>query len=647
MQAVLALVTSLVLGDLAPGPWRAYLRSPNGDIPFQLELLRRGEEWTAAITNGAERIEVPDVRVDGAKVEIAFPHYDSRIDAKIERDGTVLSGEWSKRSGADAWKRMAFFATSGDAPRFPPHEHGEDEPTPDVSGRWYVRFSKSKEPAVALFETAANGELRGTFLTSTGDHRYLAGSLDGSVLRLSCFDGAHAFLYEARVGAGAREIDGRFQSGEAWNERWIASRDERASLQGEMSLAKWKAGFALGSLAYPGLDGTLVELDGPSLAGKPRILQLSGSWCPNCQDETAYLAQLERKHREKGLVVLALCFEVTGDRERDAAQAARMRARHGAEYPFLLAGSSDKALAAQAFPALDRVHAFPTTLFVDRSGIVRAVHSGFSGPATGAAHADLAARFERLTAEILEAPADASALEGILLSHAWRDDRQRHLIEISRRADGRIESVAHELTRFDGPTATEPVARGEVVCSATSARIGSTTFVFEPRTKTLLDPSDASHRLVSSARAPFPSIDGQGEPSAEATAALLSSSDPVARREAAYWLVHGIVATQMAPPDEVVPFDPGLAVNLLPLLDDTDGFARATGSWAVGALRLDGVREKLEANLAHGFAPVRIEAARALGALRAREAKTALAARANDLDPRVRAAVAEALRALE
>lgn len=647
MHAVLALVTSLALGELAPGPWRAFLRSPNGDIPFQLELARRGDAWTAAITNGAERIDVPDVRVDDAKVEIAFPHYDSKIEAKIERDGTVLSGEWSKRSGADAWKRMAFVATSGDAPRFPPHEHGQGEATPDVRGRWYVRFSKSKEPAVALFETAPNGELRGTFLTSTGDHRYLAGSLEGALLRLSCFDGAHAYLYEARVAEGAREIDGRFQSGEAWNERWLASRDERASLQGEMSLAKWKDGFALGSLAYPGLDGALVELDGPSLADKPRIVQLAGSWCPNCQDETAYLAALERKHREKGLAVVALCFEVTGDRERDTAQAARMRARHGAEYPFLLAGSSDKALAAQAFPALDRVHAFPTTLFVDRSGVVRAVHSGFSGPATGEAHKDLTARFERLVAEIVAAPANASALEELLLAHSWRDDRERHLIEFTRRADGKIESVSHELTRFDGPTATEPVARGEVVCSATSARIGAKTFVFEPRTKTLLDPSDASHRLVTSARAPFPSIDGQGEPSAEATAALLSSTDPVVRREAAYWLVHGIVSTQMAPPDQVVPFDPGLAVNLLPLLEDADGFARATASWAVGALRTDGVREKLEKNLAHGFAPVRIEAARALGALRAREAKAALTACANDLDPRVRAAVAEALRALE
>ena len=42
---------------------------------------------------------------------------------------------------------------------------------------------------------------------------------------------------------------------------------------------------------------------------------------------------------------------------------------------------------------LDRIRSFPTTLFVDQSGTVRAVYSGFSGPATGDAHTKLKQQF--------------------------------------------------------------------------------------------------------------------------------------------------------------------------------------------------------------------------------------------------------------
>src|SRR6185436_2931856 len=110
----------------------------------------------------------------------------------------------------------------------------------------------------------------------------------------------------------------------------------------------------------------------------------------------------------------------TGEFERDAQQIARLKERCGARYPILLAGPSDKEKARAAFPALEKILAFPTTVFLHRDGRVRAVHSGFSGPGTGADHAELCADFEKLVDELLAEPApDESATWKILAADHW------------------------------------------------------------------------------------------------------------------------------------------------------------------------------------------------------------------------------------
>jgi hypothetical protein len=54
-------------------------------------------------------------------------------------------------------------------------------------------------------------------------------------------------------------------------------------------------------------------------------------------------------------------------------------------------------------PALDRFYAFPTTIFIDRKGNVRKIHTGFTGPATGRLYTEFAdevrATLDQLVAE--------------------------------------------------------------------------------------------------------------------------------------------------------------------------------------------------------------------------------------------------------
>ena len=157
-------------------------------------------------------------------------------------------------------------------------------------------------------------------------------------------------------------------------------------------------------MVYPDLDGRPRSLADPEFAGRARIVEIFGSWCPNCSDATAYLVELDREYRERGLSIVGLAFEMTGDFERDAAQVRVYAEHHRIDFPLLVAGVSDKGKASESFPLLDRIRSYPTTIFMHADGRVRAVHQGYTGPATGEAYAELRERFRELVEELLREP---------------------------------------------------------------------------------------------------------------------------------------------------------------------------------------------------------------------------------------------------
>jgi thiol-disulfide isomerase/thioredoxin len=400
---------------LAPGPWRATLTSPGGELPFLLEFDAEADGSTdaralqAVIRNGEERIPVQVLRWEDGALVFDLRHYNAQILAHAERGGTRLSGEWMKQRSEERWERLPFAAEAGEHPRFLPSAGGLAGAGANaalLSGRWAVRFSSSLDPAVGLFEVAADGSATGTFLTSTGDYRYLAGRQDGRRLRLSCFDGAHAFLFTAELRSDG-ELLGDFWSGSNWHEPWTARRDEHAALPDAFAQSTWTGPQDLSALAFPDLDGTLRTLDDPLYAGRARLVQLFGSWCPNCHDASEELVRLHERYGPQGLSILGLAFEISGDHERDATQVRAYAKRHRVTWPLLVAGLADKSEATRALGVLDRVRSFPTTIFLHGDGRVRAVHSGFSGPATGAAFLEQRAQFEALIEELLAEEPDA------------------------------------------------------------------------------------------------------------------------------------------------------------------------------------------------------------------------------------------------
>jgi len=379
------------------GPWRAWLSTPGGELPFGLTLTQSpAGEWAATISNGPERIEVPVVSVEGDSVVLDIDYYDSKIEARVEDAGRSLAGTWSKRRALEEVATMEFRAMAGELPRFWPirHERGtEIRPLTDLDGDWRVEFAADRIGAVARFAVDDEGRVTATFLTPTGDYRYLDGVFDGNLLRLSCFDGAHAFLFTAEF-SGDSVLKGEFFSGAHWHDTWTARRDPTVRLADPWRLTGARPAADLGSLSYLTPDGAPVTLADPRFAGTVRLIELFGTWCPNCTDATAYLKELHERYADKGLSIVGLAFEVTGDPERDAAQVKKYAERFAVPYPLLLAGVSDKKYAASVFPLVSKVNAYPTFVFLDREGRIRSIYTGFSGPATGEDHARMRREFE-------------------------------------------------------------------------------------------------------------------------------------------------------------------------------------------------------------------------------------------------------------
>ncbi len=375
------------------GLWNAEIESPGGGIRFGLKVQRLEGKWSAFIVNGQEQIPIPQVHVSDSKIQFRISHYDSEITAASHDSWQKLSGTWRKRRGKQEWVEMQFSATRQGKEVF-------NSPK-EFLGRWSVEFESNEDPAVAVFGLqSGSNRIAGTFLTTTGDYRYLDGAVVNGELVLSCFDGAHAFLFRGKLNPSG-EIEGEFWSSDSWHEKWVARKDPHAKLPDAFQLTKIADLNQLQLLAFPDLQGVRKRLDAPEFAGKARIVYVFGSWCPNCHDAGKYLAELKTQYRDQELSILGLAFELTGDFERDANQVRIYLQRHGVDYPVLIAGLADKVKASESLPLLDRVRSYPTMIFIDKTGQVRAVHTGFTGPATGSEYLLLKNKFETLIDSML------------------------------------------------------------------------------------------------------------------------------------------------------------------------------------------------------------------------------------------------------
>lgn len=395
-------VEQITTTDLPTGYWQAAITLPGGDIETGIEIAEDDGSYSVSLVNGQERVLIDDVRYLDGELVLRFPAFNNEIRAVLT-DGS-LKGALTLIKRFGATQEMPFAATPGGAATA---EEGA-QANHDMSGRWAVRFHDSDgSDSSSIGEFAQRGSrLFGTFLNPNGDHRFLAGHVRGDDFHLSTFDGSHAFIFSGSINGEGKIVNADFWSGTSWHQKWSGERNDSVELPDAFSRTFLNPGYDRFEFSFPNEGGVVISIDDERFQDKVVMVSLAGTWCPNCNDEAAFLAPFHKQYRDRGLEVVSLMFEHFEDATVASEQVRLFRDKHGIEYDTLIAGISDKAEAGKTLPALSSVLAFPTTIFIDRSGRVRQIHTGFTGPGTGEHYVALQSQFTALVTELLAEPPD-------------------------------------------------------------------------------------------------------------------------------------------------------------------------------------------------------------------------------------------------
>jgi thiol-disulfide isomerase/thioredoxin len=387
--------------QLSTGIWRATLHYQEKELPFNFHVVRDAEGgFDMYIINARERLHLDDVFLRGDSVIIPLHIFDASFEAKLSGDS--LQGIFIKHY--DRENTIPFTAVAGQSFRF---KKGRSSHTsPDFSGKYRVQFFNAADTtdAIGIF-LQKKDSLTGTFLTATGDYRFLQGNVVNDTLHLSAFDGNHAYLFVA-ASSGKDEMEGYFYSGRTKKTLWRATRDDNAALPDPESLTFLKPGYEKIDFTFPDPDGNPVSLNDDRFKDKVVILQLSGTWCPNCMDETKFLAPWYDKNKDRGVEIIGLAYERKDDFEYARDRVRKMMEKLSVNYQYVIAGTNDKTKASQSLPMLNRIVSFPTTIFIDKQKNVKKIHTGFTGPGTGEYYEQFIEDFNETVNELLkEAPA--------------------------------------------------------------------------------------------------------------------------------------------------------------------------------------------------------------------------------------------------
>lgn len=396
--AVICLLTacSAPKTELKTGTWRATIRIQGKQLPFTLTVDRdEADQYQLTVHNAEENIvlDLPTFRNDSLFVD--FQTFDAGFRAAIRRDSLI--GEFVIHYAENY--RLPFVAVAGQTHRFALAEG--TSPSTDFSGKYAVQFFNEKNTVSALGVVAQRGNhATGTFLTPTGDYRYLEGNVVGDTLWLSAFDGNHLFIFNAVKNGDT--LRGTQWLGRARNRPWMGIRNDQAQPPSSSTLTYLKDGYDRLSFSFPDINGVNVGLDDPRFKGKAVIVQILGTWCPNCLDETRFLVEWYNRNKHLGVEVVGLAYEQKADFTYAAGRVKKMVDKLAVPYPILIAGTNDTQQASSTLPALNQVIGFPTTIFIDRTGKVAAIHTGFSGPGTGAYYEATKQKFDEQVKTMLQ-----------------------------------------------------------------------------------------------------------------------------------------------------------------------------------------------------------------------------------------------------
>jgi thiol-disulfide isomerase/thioredoxin len=392
----LAIAGALSAAPTLPTLWEASVVVNEVEIPFRFEL-QQGEDRSpiGAFFNGDERVRSTSGAWKDGALTLEFAHYATKLEAKW--DGSTLTGTYG-RTGRPPYAFRAKPWTRSEVSE-QPDGHTETK-VPSIAGQWEIAVKSPKgESAWKLFVRQSGPEVSASILRVDGDTGLLTGSWKGGQFVLSHFSGARPSLLEIKPNA-----DGSLTLVQNAKTTYSAVKSSEAREKGLPEPADPTRWTSVADPTQPlrfrakDLNGVEISDSDPRFAGKVVLVNITGSWCPNCHDEAPFLAEIYRKYRKQGLEIVAVSFEEA----EQLADPTRLRAfikQYGLEYPVLLGGEPADLKA--VLPQAVNLNTWPATFFIGRDGLVRGAHAGFASKATGEEHVRVKAEFQHKIESLL------------------------------------------------------------------------------------------------------------------------------------------------------------------------------------------------------------------------------------------------------
>lgn len=390
------------LPNIKEGIWQGTLhRQDSANIIFNFTVTKQNGNTVWYVHNAGERLLVDSLHRNGDSLFVQMPFFASGFALEVQKDGS-LKGKYIKNYGTRKME-IPFTAAYGKGTRYAIEKTARYK----IGGTWQAQFEGSdtlSSYAIGEFVQDVKGNVTGTFRTPTGDYRYLEGSVSGDSLRLSAFDGGHAILFAAHIADNNTLADGVLYSGLSSKSHWTAKKNNKAKLPDSYGITKMRPGENSLSFRFMSTDSVMISNLDDAYKGKVLIVQILGSWCPNCMDETAFLSPYYKVNKAKGLEVIGLAYERTENFTESKEALQPFRKRFDVQYPFLITGVSvsDTLKTQKTLPQVDEIKVFPTTLFINKKGEVDKIHTGYDGPATGVHYEEFKKEFEEEVNKLLK-----------------------------------------------------------------------------------------------------------------------------------------------------------------------------------------------------------------------------------------------------
>ncbi len=379
------------------GIWRGELDLLTEDslkLPFNFRLDSVKDHIEMSLINGTEELSghILEIKNDTINIELAV--FNGRVE--LVKTGKSLKGYFVNLAKGPDYK-LPLYCEYGMEYRISPTYYGGKY---DFSGKWETIFGTGDGafPAIGSFSQIGD-VITGTFLTETGDFRFLEGQVIDSTFVMTAFDGSHAFYFEGKLKGDS--IHGVFNSGSHYSTTWKAVRNPDFHLSDPYKLTYLQEGYSTVDFVFPGLKKGKLSLKDKKYENKVVLIQIMGSWCPNCMDECAYFNELFSKYNSRGLEIIGVAFEATKDLDQARKDLSKLVDYYELPYDFAIGGYSSKSVASEEFPMLNKIMSFPTSILMDKNGKVIQIHTGFSGPSTGEVFDDYKTKMEKTIENLL------------------------------------------------------------------------------------------------------------------------------------------------------------------------------------------------------------------------------------------------------